>query len=55
MPEVAAFLEKNETLEKIVFVCFGQQAYEIYRRTAAQVLGRDPAGDGKGEVRHGDR
>jgi len=28
--EVRSFLEKNPSLEKVVFVCFGQHAYERY-------------------------
>jgi len=28
--EVRSFLEKNSSLEKVIFVCFGKQAYECY-------------------------
>jgi O-acetyl-ADP-ribose deacetylase (regulator of RNase III) len=28
--EVKSFLEKNLSLEKVVFVCFGKRAYECY-------------------------
>jgi O-acetyl-ADP-ribose deacetylase len=28
---VRAFLDKNQSLEKVVFVCFGQEAYETYQ------------------------
>jgi len=32
--EVRGFLEENLSLEKVVFVCFGQHAYECYRKAA---------------------
>jgi len=34
--EVRSFLEKNPSLEKVVFVCFGQEAYECYLRAIEQ-------------------
>jgi O-acetyl-ADP-ribose deacetylase (regulator of RNase III) len=32
--EVKSFLEKNPSLEKVVFVCFGKHAYECYLKAA---------------------
>jgi O-acetyl-ADP-ribose deacetylase (regulator of RNase III) len=34
--EVRIFLEKNPALEKVVFVCFGQDAYECYLKAIKQ-------------------
>src|SRR5437867_1846078 len=31
LTETTAFLEKDSSLEKVVFVCFGQPVYETYR------------------------
>src|SRR5438132_13428873 len=33
--EVHRHLERGSSLEKVVFVCFGDEAYEIYKVTAA--------------------
>lgn len=30
--EAKKFLEKNKSIEKVIFVCFGKQAYDCYRR-----------------------
>lgn len=38
--EAAGFLEKDRTLEKVVFVCFGKEAFATYERIAAKVLGK---------------
>ncbi len=35
--EVLKFLEKNETIEKIVFVCFGKEAYGCYKETFEEI------------------
>ena len=35
--EVRSFLEKNSSLEKVVFVCFGKYAYECYLNAAKDV------------------
>jgi O-acetyl-ADP-ribose deacetylase (regulator of RNase III) len=35
--EVRSFLEKNPSLEKVVFVCFGKYAYECYLNSAKDV------------------
>jgi O-acetyl-ADP-ribose deacetylase len=34
--EVRAFLEKEPTLEKVVFVCFGFSTYDCYARVVAE-------------------
>ena len=36
--ETKTFLEKNATVEKVIFVCFGQSAYATYRRLADEVF-----------------
>jgi len=36
--EVCAFLEKNPTLEKVVFVCFDRHTRDIYHRVQAESL-----------------
>ena len=36
---VKTFLENNERLEKVIFVCFGQHDYQVYRQTVAEVFG----------------
>ena len=36
--EVKKFLEENPLPEKVVFVCFGHSALEIYRRTLAELI-----------------
>jgi len=35
--EVRSFLEKNPSLEKVVFVCFGKYTYECYLNAAKDV------------------
>lgn len=37
--EVGNFLEKNESVEKVVLVCFDRQAYEIHRAAAKYLFG----------------
>lgn len=34
---VKEFLNKNESIDKVVFVCFGNDAYEIYERIIRQI------------------
>jgi O-acetyl-ADP-ribose deacetylase (regulator of RNase III) len=34
--EVLAFLEQEPSIEKVVFVCFGERAYSAYKRTFAE-------------------
>ncbi len=36
--EVKRFLEKNNSIEKIIFVCFGQEAYERYMKTVHEAI-----------------
>ncbi len=36
--ETAKFLETDPFLNKVVFVCFGDEAYETYRRVAARLF-----------------
>jgi O-acetyl-ADP-ribose deacetylase (regulator of RNase III) len=36
--EVRGFLEKNPSIEKVVFVCFGKRAYECYLRAVNEDL-----------------
>jgi O-acetyl-ADP-ribose deacetylase (regulator of RNase III) len=37
--EVKAFLEENDTVEKVTLVCFGQKAYDIHVAALREVLG----------------
>ncbi len=37
--EVKKFLEQNQTVEKVVFVCFGQAALECYEDTVRDMAG----------------
>jgi O-acetyl-ADP-ribose deacetylase (regulator of RNase III) len=37
--EVRLFLEENTSLQKVVFVCFGQRAYNTYRAVMRKVVG----------------
>jgi O-acetyl-ADP-ribose deacetylase (regulator of RNase III) len=30
--EVSKFLEKNESIEKVIFVCFDEETYQIYKK-----------------------
>jgi O-acetyl-ADP-ribose deacetylase (regulator of RNase III) len=39
MTETKAFLETNEKIEKVVFVCFGKEAEKIYRDVFKRVFG----------------
>ncbi|MFC1884884.1 O-acetyl-ADP-ribose deacetylase [Thermodesulfobacteriota bacterium] len=39
MGETKAFLEKDTTIEKVVFVCFGQEALTIYNDVFKRVFG----------------
>jgi O-acetyl-ADP-ribose deacetylase (regulator of RNase III) len=36
--EVRRFLEADESIEKVIFVCFGRRAYETYQAVAAEML-----------------
>lgn len=37
--ETQRFLENHDLPEKVIFVCFGEQAYRCYRKVAQEVLG----------------
>jgi len=41
--EVKSFLEKNPTLERVVFVCFGKYAYECYMNAVKDVSSKTGA------------
>ena len=38
MKETRAFLEKNRTIEKVIFVCFGEEAEKTYRKVFKKVF-----------------
>lgn len=40
MSETKAFLEKDISIEKVVFVCFGQSAFQIYKKVFEEVFGK---------------
>jgi O-acetyl-ADP-ribose deacetylase (regulator of RNase III) len=40
LKETKRFLETDETLEKVVFVCFGEQALKTYKDTYKKVIGK---------------
>jgi O-acetyl-ADP-ribose deacetylase len=35
--EVKKFLEKNESIEKVIFVCFDEETYSIYGKTVSNI------------------
>ena len=37
--ETKEFLERNQSVEKVVFVCFGQTAYDCYLAAVDEVFG----------------
>jgi O-acetyl-ADP-ribose deacetylase (regulator of RNase III) len=39
LTETKTFLESDKTLEKVVFVCFGEKVLNIYKRVADRVFG----------------
>ncbi len=39
MKQTKVFLEKDETIKKVIFVCFRKQSYEIYKRIFAEIFG----------------
>ena len=41
MREIAGFLEKNETIEKVLVVCFNEEAFRSYSDALEEVLGRE--------------
>lgn len=36
---VKAFLEQKESIEKVIFVCFGQHDYQVYQEAMQEVFG----------------
>jgi len=30
--EVIKFLKKNETIEKVIFVCFDEETFQVYKK-----------------------
>ena len=40
MKETKQFLESNQSVEKVVFVCFGKTAFEIYKKVFEEVFGK---------------
>jgi O-acetyl-ADP-ribose deacetylase len=44
LEETREFLKNDKTLGRVVFVCFGRQALETYRRIAKRVFGLEPRG-----------
>ncbi|MCD4821015.1 MAG: macro domain-containing protein [Methanococcoides sp.] len=41
MREIAGFLEKNKTIEKVFVVCFNEEAFRSYSNAPEEVLGRE--------------
>lgn len=41
MREIAGFLEKNESIEKLLMVCFNEEAFRSYSDALEEVLGRE--------------
>lgn len=39
--EVKKFLEQHSSIEKVIFVCFGNEAYRVYQDTVKEVFGAD--------------
>lgn len=39
MKETKTFLEKDSTIEKVIFVCFGKQSYETYKKIFTEIFG----------------
>ena len=39
LTETSRFLEKNAMPEKVIFVCFGQAAYDCYLKTLREIVG----------------
>lgn len=37
--ETKKFLEQDSTLEKVIFVCFGRETYNVYQKTLDEVFG----------------
>jgi O-acetyl-ADP-ribose deacetylase (regulator of RNase III) len=39
LSEVKRFLEQNNSIDKVIFVCFDRHTYEVYQRLAREILG----------------
>jgi O-acetyl-ADP-ribose deacetylase (regulator of RNase III) len=39
LAETVAFLKRNPAVEKVVFVCFGQQVFDCYRAALNEMRG----------------
>lgn len=39
LKETAKFLENDESIEKVIFVCFGEKAFNIYKDTFKRIFG----------------
>ena len=39
LSEVKRFLEQNNSIDKVIFVCFDHHTYEVYQRLAREILG----------------
>jgi O-acetyl-ADP-ribose deacetylase (regulator of RNase III) len=37
--EIKLFLERNSSIEKVVLVCFGREAFEIHQRAVNEIVG----------------
>ncbi|MBW1721795.1 MAG: O-acetyl-ADP-ribose deacetylase [Deltaproteobacteria bacterium] len=42
LEETRKFLQEDQTLEKVVFVCFGEKVYRTYREIASRIFGEQP-------------
>ncbi len=40
--EVKRFLEQNDTIRKVIFVCYDQRTFDVYQRLARELLGAQP-------------
>ncbi|MGB9601729.1 MAG: O-acetyl-ADP-ribose deacetylase [Verrucomicrobiia bacterium] len=40
MKETKSFLEKDDSIQKVIFVCFGKAAYEVYKKVFEEVFGK---------------
>lgn len=42
LTEIKKVLQRNETIEKVLLVCFGQAAYQIHEKALAEMIGSEP-------------
>ena len=38
LKETARFLERDDSIEKVIFVCFGEKAFNIYKETFSRLF-----------------